>query len=95
MNDLDDLYRRVAEANSAAEQAIKEYDDHNAYLLRGARGDRGKYHVDKRDDFELASLGNKAAFRTSTAIRLASTLQIELLTALLHLAELRDERQRA
>lgn len=95
MTDFGDLYRRVAEANSEAEQAIAAYNAHDASLKRRAEGDKGKYHILKRDDLDLAGLGSRATFRIANAQRLASYLQIEMLGQLIDLAVARAERQRA
>lgn len=92
--DLTDLYRRVVEANSDAEQAIAKYNAHNAGLVREANGDPGRYHILKRDDLILAGLGSGATFRIANAQRLASFLQVELLGSLVRQAEARAERQR-
>lgn len=94
MSDLDDLHRRVAEANSLAEQAIADYQAADAVLKRRARGDAGSYHVLKRDDLDLAGLASRASFSVANAQRLAAYLQIEMLGQLLDLAATRAERQR-
>lgn len=77
--DLNDLYRRVAEANSATERAIADYDRRKAQIRMDYRGDKARIYVHQRDDGELKEIASQVAFRSSNALRLASTLQIELL----------------
>jgi hypothetical protein len=80
--DLNDLYHRVVEANSATEQAIASYNARKAQIVKEMRGDATRIYVANRDDVELREIASRVAFRSSNALRLASTLQIELLGVL-------------
>ena len=74
---------KLETANKATDDAIADYNEARAELMRVAGPDAGLRHVEHRDSKELAALGSRVAFRTSTAIRLGVTLQCELLAALL------------
>lgn len=77
------LRGKLAEANRRADQAIADYNTAKAALMDAAGSDAGRRYVDKRDDLELAELGNAVTFHTLRALRLAATVQCELLAELL------------
>jgi hypothetical protein len=68
-------------ANVKADEAIEAYAARKAHLLRRNPTESG-FKIAKRDDGELAELGNGAAFHTATATRHATTLAVELLALL-------------
>ena len=81
------LRAKLAEANRKADQAIDDYNEAKAARMREAGTDAGRRFTGTRDAVELTELGNKVNFHTQRALRLAATLQCELLAALLDAAE--------
>ena len=71
-----ELYRRMQQANTIADEAIADYEESKARLYAGK--DRAQRLVDKAADHELQHLGNRAAFWTARASRLALTLLVEI-----------------
>lgn len=73
---LAELYRRMQQANTIAEEAIADYETSKARLFAGK--DRAARRAALKDDPELDHLGGRATFWTARASRIALTILVEL-----------------
>jgi hypothetical protein len=73
---LAELYRRMEQASTTADEATQDYETSKARLFAGL--DRAGRRAAIKDDYELNHLGNRATFWTARASRLALQLLVEL-----------------
>jgi pyruvate carboxylase len=77
---LRQLRSRLDTANVRADEAIADYETRRRKLTQ-ANPSPVAYQMAKRDDTLLAEIGRRVEFQTTLATRLAATMTVELLAA--------------